>query len=95
MWEVLENSPIIINRYREATISLDYFGDSIANSIVDVVACLMGYWLASRAGWKIALAFFVATELLLLVTIRDCLILNVIMLVSPVEAIKQWQMPGG
>ncbi|TWU60579.1 hypothetical protein Poly51_08570 [Rubripirellula tenax] len=93
-WEILENSPIIINRYREGTISLDYFGDSIANSIFDVIACLLGYAFASRVRPLTAIAFFLVVELVLLVTIRDCLTLNVIMLVSPVEAIKEWQSAG-
>ncbi|TWT92370.1 DUF2585 family protein [Stieleria varia] len=92
-WEILENSPMIINRYREATISLDYFGDSVANSVFDVLACLLGFLIASRLRWYWSVAFFVIVELVLLATIRDCLTLNVVMLISPIEAIKQWQSP--
>jgi hypothetical protein len=91
-WEILENSPWIIERYRATTISLNYYGDSIANSIFDIVACASGYWLAGRLGWRLSLLFFVIVELALLIAIRDCLTLNVIMLLHPSEAIKQWQM---
>jgi Protein of unknown function (DUF2585) len=93
-WELLENSPIIINRYREATISLDYIGDSIANSWIDVVACAMGYAFAAHTRWWWSIIFFVAIELVLLMAIRDCLALNVLMLAWPIEAIKLWQSPG-
>lgn len=90
-WEVLENSEFIINRYRTVTMSLDYLGDSILNSIGDVLSCAVGFVLARRLGlWRTA-ALFVATELLLLWLIRDNLTLNVIMLVHPVESIKIWQ----
>jgi len=92
-WEVAENSSYIINRYREETISLDYFGDSIINSLADIVACACGFMIARYLRfWKSA-AFFVATELILLVTIKDSLIVNIIMLLFPIQAIKDWQMP--
>lgn len=77
------------------TISLDYYGDSIANSISDILACGIGYLFAQKLGWRWSLALVVAFELFLLVTIRDCLALNVIMLVQPIEAVKQWQMQIG
>lgn len=93
-WEVLENSPPIIERYRAVTISLGYFGDSIANSIVDILACCFGVWIACRAKVWQSVAVFVITELLLLATIRDCLILNVLMLPFPVDAILEWQNGG-
>lgn len=91
LWEILENSPIIIDRYRTATISLDYYGDAILNSVSDIVACGLGFWLAASLRWWWSVAFVIAVELLLLMTIRDCLVLNIIMLVCPIEAIKQWQ----
>jgi Protein of unknown function (DUF2585) len=94
IWEIFENSPFIIDRYREATISLDYVGDSIANSWFDVIACLLGYIYASKLKWQWSVALFVAIEVTLLLTIRDCLILNVLMLVYPIEAIKNLQSPG-
>jgi len=90
-WEVLENTPLIIERYRAATISLDYYGDSIANSVFDVIACLVGYAITSRLRWYSSAALFVLVEAVLLVTIRDSLLLNVIMLVAPSETILQWQ----
>lgn len=93
-WEILENSPLIIERYRAATISLNYYGDSIANSISDIAACAVGYWIAGKIGWRWSLAMFVLVELMLVVTIRDCLALNVLMLLHPIEAIKQWQSPA-
>ncbi|MDG2129228.1 MAG: DUF2585 family protein [Fuerstiella sp.] len=91
-WEVLENSTLIIDRYREATISLDYYGDSIANSMFDIVACAAGFLLAARLKPSHSVMFFLVTELLLVLAIRDCLTLNVVMLVRPIDAIKQWQM---
>ncbi len=93
-WEILENSPMIIERYREATISQDYFGDSVVNSVGDILACVVGYGIALRLRTAKSLVFCAATELILVITIRDCLILNIVMLVWPIEAIKQWQLPG-
>ena len=93
-WEVAENSSYIINRYREETISLDYFGDSIINSIADIIACASGFLLAYKLRFWRSAAFFAATELILILTIRDSLIINIIMLIYPIEAIKAWQMGG-
>ncbi|HMT06828.1 MAG TPA: DUF2585 family protein [Pyrinomonadaceae bacterium] len=92
-WEVAENSSYIINRYREETISLDYFGDSIINSLADIVACACGFLIAYKLRFWKSLAFFVATELILLFTIKDSLIVNIIMLLFPIQAIKDWQLP--
>ncbi|QEG00514.1 hypothetical protein Mal15_45840 [Stieleria maiorica] len=91
-WEILENTPMIIERYRQATISLDYYGDSIANSVADLLACLAGYMIASRLRWYSSLALLVVVEAVLLATIRDSLLLNIIMLVWPSDAIREWQM---
>ncbi|MBX3244486.1 MAG: DUF2585 family protein [Acidobacteria bacterium] len=91
-WEILENSPFIIEKYRENTASLDYFGDSIANSIGDVIACSFGFWFAYKIGWWRSLIFFVLTELMLLWWIRDSLLLNIIMLIVPLDGVKTWQM---
>jgi len=93
-WEILENSPFIINRYRNVTMSLEYLGDSVINALGDVASCGIGFVLARWMGWRWALALFVATEVLLLVLIKDNLTLNVIMLVWPLQAIKDWQMVG-
>lgn len=90
-WEILENTPLIINRYRAATASLDYYGDSILNSFFDVVFCILGFWLAAKLPWKIMLVIVIAIELAMLATIRDNLTLNVLMLLWPIEAIKTWQ----
>jgi hypothetical protein len=93
-WEVLENSPLIINRYRAATMSLDYLGDSIANSLGDILSCVVGCFVARRVGVLRSGLVFIGTELLLLVLMRDNLTLNVVMLVHPVPAIKAWQSVG-
>ena len=90
-WEILENTPLIINRYREATISLDYYGDSISNSVSDYLMCMLGVLLVHRSGWKIGIGLFIALESLSLFWVRDSLILNVIMLVAPNDVIRQWQ----
>ena len=91
-WEIFENSNFIIEKYRENTASLDYFGDSIANSLGDLAACLVGFWIAAKLGTWRSLIFFVAVELLLMFWIRDGFLLNILMLVYPVEWIKNWQM---
>ncbi len=93
-WEVAENSSYIINRYREETISLDYFGDSIINSVADIAACASGFMIARYLRFWRSLAFFVATELILLLTIKDSLIVNIIMLIYPIDSIKAWQVSG-
>ena len=91
-WEVFENSSFIIEKYRENTASLDYFGDSIMNSVGDVLACAVGFWIAYKLGWWRSLIFFVFVEIALLLWIRDSLLLNIVMLVYPLDGIKHWQM---
>ena len=93
-WEMLENSPIIIGRYREATMALGYCGDSILNSMSDILMMCFGFLLARRLPVLASVALFVAMEIGCALWVRDNLTLNVIMLVHPVEAIKTWQMGG-
>jgi hypothetical protein len=91
-WEVIENSPAIIDRYRQATLALGYEGDTIVNALADIVCCGIGFALARRLGFWRSLAVFILTEAVLILWIRDSLILNVVMLLYPIEAIKNWQM---
>jgi hypothetical protein len=93
-WEIVENTDFIIERYRAATISLDYYGDSVINSLADIVCFVAGYAAAAAMPVSISVATFAAAELLLLVLIRDSLLLNMLMLVHPVEAVKAWQHGG-
>jgi hypothetical protein len=91
-WEILENSNYIIQKYRANTASLDYFGDSIANSAGDLMACAFGFWIAYKLGWWRSLIFFAAVEISLMIWIRDGLLLNILMLFYSSDAIKQWQL---
>ena len=93
-WEILENSPLIINRYRSVTISLGYEGDSIINSLSDIVMMSIGFIIASRTKVWVSVMALVLAEIILLFLIRDNLMLNILMLVYPVTAIKNWQMVG-
>jgi len=93
-WEILENSPLIINRYREATMALGYSGDSILNSLSDVLMMSLGFFLAWRLPVWAGVLLFVAMEIGCALWVRDNLVLNVIMLIHPLDAIKTWQMAG-
>lgn len=93
-WELLENSPIIINRYRSVTISLGYEGDSILNSLSDICFAGLGFLFAWRTRLRIVILTVIAIELILLFWIRDNLTLNLIMLIHPIDAIKVWQSAG-
>ncbi|MDR3455823.1 MAG: DUF2585 family protein [Verrucomicrobiae bacterium] len=93
-WELLENSPIIINRYREATVALGYTGDSVINSMSDVLMMTLGFCFASRVKPAISLVAVAIMEIGCAWWVRDNLTLNIIMLIHPVEAIKHWQLAG-
>ena len=90
-WEIVENTPFIINRYRETTVSLDYFGDSILNSVSDYAACLLGVMIASKLNWRWVPLLFAGCEIISLLWIRDSLLLNILMLVYPLESVLDWQ----
>ena len=91
-WEIIENTDFIINRYREATIALDYFGDSISNSTSDIFFMSLGFLMASRLSVLASISLVAASEIMLAIVIRDNLALNIIMLIYPIDAIKEWQL---
>jgi Protein of unknown function (DUF2585) len=91
-WEVLENSPFIIDRYRAQTVDVGYVGDSILNSLADMGWCALGFFVTSRLRWWWSLALMVATEVALAIAIRDNLVLNILMLIHPFDAVLDWQM---
>ena len=91
-WEMIENSNTVIDRYRQATAALGYHGDTVFNSLGDIFCCGIGFLLAARLGWRWGIAMFVAVELALTLWIRDSLLLEILMLIHPVTAVKNWQM---
>ncbi len=94
-WEVVENTDAVIGRYREATIALDYFGDSVLNSVADMAAMVAGFGLAARLPAAVTVALALAMELFVGWMVRDGLALNVLMLLWPLDAVRAWQGGGG
>jgi hypothetical protein len=91
-WESYENTDTVVERYRKATISLGYYGDSVINSIADIVACMIGFLLAWKLPRSATVAWVVALEIVLALWIRDNLALNILMLIRPLDVIRRWQM---
>lgn len=90
-WEIIENTDAVIQRYREVTISLDYFGDSVINSVFDILTMILGFWLARRIPVWASVAIIIGFEALTAVIIRDGLGLNILMLLYPLEPVMEWQ----
>ena len=91
-WEVFENTNFIIDRYRSTTAALGYTGDTVVNSFGDTICCLVGFMIAQRLGWRRSLVVFALLELVLILWIRDSLLLEILMLLVPIDAIKAVQM---
>ena len=90
-WEILENTPMVINRYRANTIALDYYGDSVLNSLCDIGAMVLGFVLAARLPVRVIVIATIVMEVAVGYWIRDNLTLNIIQLIHPFEAILKWQ----
>jgi hypothetical protein len=91
-WEVFENTDMVIQRYRAATISLNYYGDSVMNSMCDILTAVLGFILAAMLPTRVTLIGVIVLEVALALWIRDSLLLNVLMLIRPIQAIRTWQL---
>lgn len=94
MWEIAENTEFVIRRYREETATLGYQGDTVVNSISDILVCGLGFLVAQHLGFRRTLALFVVTEVALAFWIRDGFCLNIVMLIHPIDTIADWQSAG-
>ena len=92
LWEVFENTNFIVNRFRSQTAALGYTGDTVVNSSGDILCCLVGFIIARRLGLRRSLVVFAVLELVLIVWIKDSLLLEILMLVVPIDALRAWQM---
>ena len=92
LWEAFENTNFIIDRYRSTTAALGYTGDTVVNSFGDILCCLLGFMIAQRLGLRRSLVVFAVLELVLILWIRDSLLLEILMLVVPIDAVRAWQM---
>jgi Protein of unknown function (DUF2585) len=92
VWELVENTDTVIQHYRAATAALGYQGDTVMNSLGDIVCCGVGFMIARKLGWLRSIVVFCVVEAMLLIWIRDSLLLEIIMLIRPMDAIKVWQM---
>jgi hypothetical protein len=92
LWEVFENTNFIIDRYRSETAALGYNGDTVVNSFGDILCCLFGFIIARWLGLRRSLTAFAVLELILIVWIKDSLLLEILMLVVPIDAVRAWQM---
>jgi len=93
-WEIVENTDTVISRYRAATMALGYYGDTVINSLGDISACAAGFLIASRLPTRVTVTMVILLELTLTLWIRDSLLLNVVMLIYPIAALKRWQLHG-
>jgi hypothetical protein len=91
-WEAFENSPYVINRYRTETAALGYEGDTVLNSLGDLMCAFIGILIARQLGYRRSVIVFLVVEVILISTIHDSLLLEILMLVKPIAAIKQWQL---
>ena len=91
-WEVFENTPYVINRYRTETAALGYTGDTVVNSLGDLLCAFVGILIARQLGFRRSIIVFLVVEVILIFTIRDSLLLEILMLIKPIAAIKQWQL---
>ena len=91
-WELFENTNFIIDRYRETTAALGYNGDTVANAFGDILCCIAGFLIAQRLGFRRSLVVFAVFELILIVWIHDSLLLEILMLIAPIDVIKAWQL---
>jgi uncharacterized membrane protein YjdF len=93
-WEILENTNFVIARYRTATAAVGYTGDTVVNSLGDILCCTVGFIIARHLGLRRSLIAFVLMELVLILWIRDSLLLEILMLIIPIDPIRAWQMCG-